>query len=296
MPVILPPDFPAAGLLKAEGYETFLRKDMKPDVTVAFVNLMPNKIETEVDFLRLITPSRYAVDFRPVRMMSHVSRHAPAEHLERFYTGFDEISEEVDGLIITGAPLDDVAFEDVTYWHEITGIMDRMHRGRIPMYNLCWGAFASLYHWWGIDMYRQPAKLSGVYANEITAPDSPIVRGLADGFSVPFSRFVRWRDDEIESNTDTRIVARGPMQGAYIVESLTHPEYYITGHAEYSAQTLHKEYTRDLAKGMNPSVPENYYPDNDPSRSPVSTWAHVGVTIMSNWIEEVVRYKKQREK
>ena len=296
MPAILPPDFPAAELLRAEGHTPITGNDVVADATIAFINLMPNKIDTEVDFLRLINPSTRVINFRPVRMMTHVSQHTSREYLDRFYTSFDEIADIVDGVIITGAPLEDVPFEKVTYWREITEIMDRMHDRYIPMYNICWGAFASMYHWWGIDMHRRPTKLSGVFSNEITDPSSPIIRGVEDGFSVPFSRFVTWNDFEVESNEATRIVARGGRQGAYIVASRTHPEYYITGHAEYSSLTLHKEYVRDRGKGMNPSIPENYYPQDDPSLIPVSTWTETGVSIMSNWIEEVIRYKKLREK
>lgn len=294
MPALLPADFPAAEILRGEGLTTLLLGAAEADATIGFINLMPNKVDTEVDFLRLINASGRNVEFVPIKMVTHKSRHAPAEHLERFYSAFDDVACRLDGVIITGAPLDDVAFEDVTYWREITAIMDWLHERRTPIYNICWGAFAALYHWWGIGMHRRDRKISGVYVNRLTDSQSPLMRGIADGFSVPFSRFVTWLDEEVDANEATVVVARGQEQGPFVVASRTHPEYFITGHPEYSALTLHNEYHRDLGRGMNPSLPENYYPENDPAQAPEATWKPIGEAMMRNWIEEVIEYKQQR--
>lgn len=288
MGIIIDTSLPAAVKLSNKGFRTEPPGSIKPDARLALINLMPIKTDTEYDFLQLIAPSRYMVEIKLVNMASHQSRHADPEHMKRYYTTFDDIAGDIDGVIVTGAPLDHVAFEDVTYWEEMTGIFRYIRNHHIPAFYVCWGAFASLYFWHGIGMHAIDTKISGVFAHHIYNPSSALMKGVTEGFKTPHSRYVVWHQPELSSNSELEIIAGGNEQGPYIVASKLHPEYYVVGHGEYSADTLDKEYRRDLAKGINPHIPTNYYPDDNPSLQPPDTWHDTAVTIMNNWIEDVI--------
>lgn len=285
MPLITDPGLPAAKTLAAEGITLMLR-GAKPDLRLALVNLMPVKPDTELDFMRLIGRSTKRVEVTLVDTASHKSTHTPAEHLARFYTTFDRLDPaRLSGIIITGAPLERVRFEDVDYWSEVTGIMDIARRLGIPVLNICWAAYAAMYYRHGIPMSLLDSKLSGVFRHDILRPEHPLFRGIGTGFYVPHSRFATWRPGEIEAIDELEVLAGSTTTGPYLIGSKRYPEFYITGHGEYAPETLDKEYRRDLGKGINPHIPDNYYPGDDPSQAPCDLWHETAVRLMCNWLD-----------
>lgn len=291
MPVIIDPALPAASLLKAENAVFLAPREKDAELTMAFINLMPVKTDTERDFLRIIAPDRHTVDVKLVSMASHKSRNTSAEHIGRFYTPFDRLPTLPDCVIITGAPLENVRFEDVDYWDEVTGIFETLRRNGIPTLYICWAAYAALYHFYGVAMHLLDTKLSGVYPHHIDRPDSSLLKGVDEPFYIPHSRFATWDFDEIAALSEIAVDASGLPQGPYMLSSLRYPEHYFTGHGEYATQTLDNEYRRDLGKGMNPHIPLNYYPADDPSQQPADKWHETAVRIMSNWLDEAVTHK-----
>lgn len=285
MPLITDPGLPAAKTLAAEGI-TLMPRGAKPDLRLALVNLMPVKPDTELDFMRLIGRSTKRVEVTLVDTASHKSTHTPAEHLARFYTTFDRLDPaRLSGIIITGAPLERVRFEDVDYWSEVTGIMDIARRLGIPVLNICWAAYAAMYYRHGIPMSLLDSKLSGVFRHDILRPEHPLFRGIGTGFYVPHSRFATWRPGEIEAIDELEVLAGSTTTGPYLIGSKRYPEFYITGHGEYAPETLDKEYRRDLGKGINPHIPDNYYPGDDPSQAPCDLWHETAVRLMCNWLD-----------
>lgn len=290
MSVITDSELPSAKALKELWPERILPEGTVPDLMVALINLMPDMQATEADFLRLMVQSETKVKVTLVNMASHTSRHTPKSHTDKFYTHFDRLTTMPDGVIITGAPLENVVFEDVDYWPEITGIFDTLHSKDIPTLHICWAAFAALYHRFGIEMKLLERKLSGVYPHTIHYKQSPLMQDISEPFFIPHSRFAAWDQRQIDEEQSIRTVASGTEQGPYLISSVTHPEHFITGHGEYAANTLDREYCRDLGKGMNPHIPVNYYPDDDPTRPPTDRWHDTALTIMDNWLREVAAY------
>lgn len=294
MPLIIDPQLPAARTLMEEGLV------IKPHghysdrcLRIALVNLMPVKPDTELDFMRLMAQSAYPIELLLVNTASHTSRHTPAEHMARFYRTFHETiqSGPIHGVIITGAPLEFVKFEHVDYWPEITGIFSYLRQHRIPTLYICWAAFAGLYFHHGIPMGILPTKISGVYHHRILSATDPLMHGINDGFTIPHSRFASWNRRHITADPQLRIIAESTDAGVYMAAHETYPEYYITGHGEYAPLTLDSEYRRDLSKGMQPSIPRNYYPDDNPGNPPVDTWHVTATRIMHNWIDTLVADK-----
>ncbi len=286
MALITDTQLPAAVILKNEGLD--VRTPGTPcDRRVALVNLMPLKQDTELDFMRLIAAQPLAVEVVLTDMSSHTCRHTPAEHIERFYIPSQQLDpQQLSGAIITGAPLERVAFGDVDFGSELRALYDRLERARVPMMQVCWAAFARMYWKHGVAMRLTDAKISGIYSHVITSPLSPIMEGVEDGFEIPHSRFAFWRRDDIERLApEVRIVAESAEAGIYMAESDS--DTYILGHGEYAASTLDSEYRRDLGKGMNPHIPCNYYPGDDPAREPADRWSHTARRIMKNWIKNL---------
>lgn len=282
MALVIDPALPAYSALTGSNINSTGSKAAR--IKIAFVNLMPKKEETEIDFLRLMAPSDVIAEIKLVKMTTHRSKNTSAEHINRFYTSFDEaLATGIDGVIITGAPLENVPFESVDYWNEITGIFDIIRLRRIPSLFICWAAFAALYHHHRLPWHIIDRKISGVYPHRILCTDY-LTEGLTDGFLMPHSRYAVWDEEEIKRIPDIRVIAEGDRQGPYLSRSVSFPEYYITGHGEYHALTLDGEYRRDLAKGINPTIPENYYPDNDPDRTPTNRWHEEALLIMDNWL------------
>lgn len=294
MGIIVDSILPAFEALRSEGLPIAATGERLPDATIGLINLMPIKPETEKDFMRLLAPGDGWFDFRLIRMASHrKSKNTSEEHLNRFYTTFEELDRLPDGVIVTGAPLEGVDFEDVDYWQEITAIFNQLREHRIPTLYVCWGAFAVVYHWWGIPMRIIDRKISGVFPSRITKPGSPIIQGIADGFQIPVSRYAVWNDEDISKAEGLDTVAEGDEQGKFLLETDGRPEWFITGHGEYGRLTLNNEYFRDLGRGLNPHIPDNYYPDNDPSATPAETWRHSSDRMATNWLNIVINHKQK---
>ena len=293
MPVNLPNNFPAVDILRKEnifvmGHTRAESQDIRP-LHIAVVNLMPLKIATETDLLRLIsnTPLQVEIDF--IQMKSHTSKNTSDEHMKMFYKDFDDIkTHNYDGLIITGAPVEKVDFEDVDYWEELCEIIDWSRNHVTSTIYICWAAFAGLYHNYGIKKHNIDTKISGVYSHRILDPLNPIFRGFDDEFYVPHSRFTIFRREEIEADERLSIIADSDKAGVYMVMANGGKEFYITGHSEYSPLTLDSEYHRDLDKGMNPTVPENYYVDDDPQKPVIVRWRAHANLLFSNWLNYFV--------
>lgn len=296
MPLYLDSRLPAVCRLTTEGHKIYPLDNAPSDcINIGIINLMPIKPDTEYDLLQLL-----ANDFRPIKpifieMATHKSRHTSAEHLEMFYTTFDKITpEDLNGIIITGAPLEGVRFEDVNYWQEITGIFDIIRQTKTPSLFICWAAFAAMYYWHGISWKILERKISGVFPHRIVTPNCPLLQGIESGFVIPHSRFATWDTSDLNSGCGFRVVADGDEQGAYLIESLNNKEYYISGHGEYSPMTLDNEYHRDIERGMNPHIPDNYYPGNDITKTPIDRWHKTALQMMSNWINLTEQNKNKK--
>jgi len=293
MPVNVPVSLPAVEALKAENIfvideQRASSQDIRP-LRIAILNLMPLKIMTETDLLRLLsnTPLQIELDF--IDTDSHVSKNTPREHIDTFYKKFDSIRDRnYDGLIITGAPVEKVDFESVDYWPELTHIFQWARTHVTSTFYICWAALAGLYYHYGVPKHILDHKISGVFPHRILDPQNPIFRGFDDTFYVPHSRFSEVRREDIERVPDLRIIAESPESGIYIVIARGGREFFVTGHSEYSPYTLDFEYHRDLDKGMNPSVPAHYYTDDDPSKPPVVRWRSHANLLFTNWLNYFV--------
>lgn len=293
MPVRVPVSLPAVEALREENIfvideQRASSQDIRP-LRIAILNLMPMKIMTETDLLRLIsnTPLQVELDF--IDTGSHVSKNTPREHIETFYKKFDEVKHNnYDGLIITGAPVEKVDFETVDYWDELTGIFVWAKAHVTSTLYICWAALAGLYHHYGIPKYVLDKKISGVFKHRIDDELNPIFRGFDDVFYVPHSRFSEVRREDIEKIPELKIIAESDESGIYMVMARGGREFFITGHSEYSPYTLDFEYRRDIEKGMNPSIPANYYIDDNPSNPPIVRWRSHANLLFSNWLNYFV--------
>lgn len=293
MPVNVPISLPAVDALKAENIfvideQRASSQDIRP-LRIAILNLMPLKIMTETDLLRLLsnTPLQIELDF--IDMDSHVSKNTPREHIDMFYKRFDDIRDKnYDGLIITGAPVEKVDFESVDYWSELTGIFRWARTHVTSTLYICWAALAGLYYHYGIPKYVLDRKISGVFPHRILDPQNPIFRGFDDMFYVPHSRFSEVRREDISMVHELRIISESDESGIYIVSARGGREFFITGHSEYSPYTLDFEYRRDLEKGMNPDIPAHYYACDDPCREPVVRWRSHANLLFTNWLNYFV--------
>ncbi len=293
MPVRVPVSLPAVEALREENIfvideQRASSQDIRP-LRIAILNLMPLKIMTETDLLRLIsnTPLQIELDF--IDTDSHVSKNTPREHIETFYKSFNDIkSNNYDGLIITGAPVEKVRFEDVDYWNELTRIFDWAKTHVTSTLYICWAAQAGLYYHYGVPKYVLDKKISGVFKHRIDDELNPIFRGFDDVFYVPHSRFSEVRRVDIEKVPELKIIAESDESGIYMVMARGGREFFITGHSEYSPYTLDYEYRRDVDKGLNPAVPANYYVDDNPDNPPIVRWRSHGNLLFTNWLNYFV--------
>lgn len=293
MPVRVPVSLPAVDALREENIfvideQRASSQDIRP-LRIAILNLMPLKIMTETDLLRLIsnTPLQIELDF--IDMDSHISKNTPREHIETFYKKFEEVKHNnYDGLIITGAPVEKVKFEEVDYWDELTEIFSWAKKHVTSTLYICWAALAGLYYHHGIPKYVLDKKISGVFRHKVNDTHNPIFRGFDDLFYVPHSRYSEVRKEDIEKVLDLKIISESDDSGVYMVMARGGREFFITGHSEYSPYTLDFEYRRDLEKGINPSIPLNYYEDNDPSKSPIVRWRSHANLLFTNWLNYFV--------
>ena len=293
MPIRIPDALPATAALESENIFVMtefraLHQDIRP-LRVLILNLMPTKIATETQIMRKLSNTPLQIEVELLRTRSHEAKHVSAAHLETFYRTFDEVRDEhFDGLIITGAPVEQLDFQDVDYWDELVEIMDWSSTNVHSTLHICWGAQAGLYHHYGIDKHVLPAKLSGVYEHRLVKPSSPLVRGLDDRFFAVHSRYTGVDEDAVRANSGLEIIATSDVAGLYIVKSTDSRRFFVFGHPEYDADTLRLEYERDVAAGINPQVPVNYFPDDDPLRKPLCTWRGQAQLLYTNWLNYYV--------
>jgi len=293
MPVKIPDNLPAAQTLHNENIfvmteQRATTQDIRP-LKIAILNLMPTKIVTETQILRLIGNTPLQVDVVLLHPETHVSKSTPPEHLQTFYRTFSSVKNETfDGLIITGAPVERLSFEDVNYWDELKEIMEWKLHNVTSTLHICWAAQAGLNYHYGVPKYDLGRKLFGVYPHRVTRQHVKLLRGFDDIFYAPHSRYTEVRREDIEKVPELEILAESPEAGVYIVASKDGRQIFVTGHSEYDANTLKLEYERDLAKGMDIAIPENYFPDNDPSQAPLVRWRSHANLLFANWLNYYV--------
>ena len=293
MPIKVQSNLPAIKVLESENIfvmpdDVALRQDIRP-LKIVILNLMPTKITTETQLLRLLGNSPLQVDIELLQMASHTSKNTSPHHLTTFYKTFDEIREMTfDGLIITGAPVEQLPFEEVDYWKELCEIMEWSKHNVYSTFHICWGAQAGLYYHYGIQKYPLPEKLSGVYSHTVLKPFHPLMRGFDDNFVIPHSRYTTVRREDIDRQLALEVLAVSDQAGAAIIVNKSGRQVFITGHAEYDRETLANEYYRDLNKGIEPNVPCHYFPDDDASLTPPMTWRSNATLLYTNWLNYFV--------
>ncbi|WP_372625916.1 homoserine O-succinyltransferase [Arsukibacterium sp.] len=296
MPIKVIDQLPAVEALSAENVFVMTEsraqsQDIRP-LKIAILNLMPNKIATEVQLLRLLANSPLQVDVDLLRIDDHVSKNTPPSHLNCFYRYFSEVQQQkYDGLIITGAPLGLVDYEDVTYWAQFGDILRWADHNVTSTLFLCWAAHAALYQYYGLQREIRGEKLSGVYWQQVTQPLCPLVRGFDDEFLVPHSRYAQVPEQKYQQHEDLHILAEADVTGAYLLQNSSGSRVFVTGHPEYDLTTLDEEYQRDLAGATAtaaPKLPENYYRNNDPLQGPQKLWQSHAFLLFSNWLNYYV--------
>lgn len=289
MPIRIPNDLPAFTTLSKENIFVMdgnraSGQDIRP-LKIGIVNLMPTKIETETQLLRLLSNTPLQVDITLIYTETHIPKNTSLEHMKNFYTTFENVKEEYfDGIFITGAPVEKLDFEEVTYWHEICRIMEWTKSHAFSTVHICWGAFAGLYYHYGLKKRLLSEKMFGVFPHRANAFNHPLMKGFDDIFYVPHSRYTEVRMEDIDKVRELAILAYSDEAGAYIVADRTNRQFFITGHAEYDRDTLKAEYFRDLEKGIDIDIPKHYFPDDNVNRTPPITWrSHAGL-MYSNWL------------
>ena len=293
MPLTLPDRLPAIDLLKQENIFVMdttraTSQDIRP-LRIAILNLMPLKITTETDLVRLLSNSPLQIELSFMKVKSHTSKNTPVEHMQAFYTDFEEMRHHnYDGFIITGAPVEHMNFEEVGYWEEMTEIFDWARHHVTSTLYICWAAQAGLYHYYGIPKYPLDKKMFGIFKHRVSNPELPIFRGFDDEFNIPHSRHTEVRREDIERNPELDILAESDESGVYMVMARGGREIFLTGHSEYSPLTLDTEYKRDLAKGLPIEMPQHYYRNDDPSLPPLVTWRGHANLLFNNWLNYYV--------
>jgi homoserine O-succinyltransferase len=289
MPVRIPETLPARAVLENENIfvieeERARHQDIRP-LQVALLNLMPTKITTETQFLRLLGNSPLQVEVTLLHTATHQSKNVPAEHLIQHYKSIAQVRRQrFDGLIVTGAPVEELPFEEVDYWPELTEVMDWAERNVFASLFICWGAQAALYHYYGVPKYPLKEKMFGVFAHRNLQPHHELLRGFDDEFFAPHSRHTEIRRADVDRAGKLMILAESDRAGVHIIASRDGRKAFVTGHAEYDALTLKDEYDRDVAKGLPIRPPENYFPQDDPARTPVVRWRSHASMFFSNWL------------
>ncbi|WP_010272327.1 homoserine O-acetyltransferase MetA [Paenibacillus senegalensis] len=293
MPIKIPDHLPAKEILSQEnifvmGETQAFHQDIRP-LKIAILNLMPIKETTETQILRLLANTPLQVEFVLLHPKTHVSKNTSSEHLEMFYKTFDDIKEEqFDGMIITGAPVEQFAFEEVTYWQELQTIMDWTRDHVTSTLHICWASQAGLYHHYGIPKYMLGEKLFGVFPHTVNKPNIKLLRGFDEWFYVPQSRHTEVRQEDIEKVDALEVWSTSEEAGVYIAATKDGKQIFVTGHSEYDPLTLKWEYDRDAVKGLNIALPKNYFPDNDPSKPPFTQWRAHANLLFSNWLNYYV--------
>ncbi|MBR2378500.1 MAG: homoserine O-succinyltransferase [Bacteroidaceae bacterium] len=294
MPVKIPASLPAVELLRAENIFVMDEhrantQDIRP-LRIVVLNLMPLKIVTETDLLRLLSNTPLQIELDLIVPSGHVSRNTPQEHLEAFYKEFNDIkSQNYDGMIITGAPVEHLDFEQVDYWNELTEIFDWAHTHVTSTMYICWAGVAALYYRYGIPKYMLDKKRFGVFEHRMLGSErNPLFRGFDDVFYVPHSRHCEIRREDVERIDELSLLSYSQESGVHIVMGRGGREFYIMGHSEYAPNTLDNEYRRDISRGLPIEIPQNYYRDNNPDNEPVVRWRSHGNLLFSNWLNYFV--------
>ncbi|HOV40410.1 MAG TPA: homoserine O-succinyltransferase [Oscillospiraceae bacterium] len=293
MPINISNNLPAYTTLINENIfvmtdEVAIHQDMRP-LEIAILNLMPKKIETETQLLRLLSNTPLQVNIDLVQVASHVSKNTSIEHMLKFYNNFDEIkNKRYDGFIITGAPVEQMEFADVDYWEEICSIFEWTKSHVYSTLHICWGAQAGLYYHYGIPKYPLDKKMFGIFPHKIEKPNHPLLKGFDETFMVPHSRHTEIRREDIEKNPSLEILTSSEQAGIHIVADKTGRQFFITGHSEYDRDTIANEYFRDKDKGLDIDLPVNYFPENNPDKMPLYTWRCHANLMFSNWLNYCV--------
>ena len=300
MPIQIPNNLPAAGILQQENIFVMTQnravsQDIRP-LEIVLLNLMPTKIATETQFSRLLGNTPLQVHLELMHTCTHQSKNTSQEHLLSFYHSFDELKHrKFDGMVITGAPVENLDFEDVDYWQELTQIMEWSKTNVHSTLHICWGAQAGLYHHYGVRKLDLDKKLSGIYRHEVHFRREPLVRGFDDVFYAPHSRYTEMSKEDILANEKLKVLADSDEAGIFLVLAEEGKNIFVLGHPEYDRVTLDKEYKRDVNKGINPEVPVNYYPDNDSNQKPLLLWRAHANTLYTNWVNYYVYQKTPYE-
>ena len=293
MPIRINADLPALEVLESENifvmtHERAAIQDIRP-LKIVLLNLMPTKIETETQLLRLLGNSPLQIDVEFIHMASHRSKNTSASHLNTFYKTFDDIKDErFDGMIITGAPVEKMPFEEVDYWDEMCRVMKWSLTNVYSTLHICWGAQAGLYYHYNINKFPLEEKLSGIYNHTVLNPYHPLMRGFDDNYFAPHSRYTYIKLQDVRKHEELIPLAESDLAGLHIVAQKDGRQFFVTGHAEYDRDTLAKEYFRDVNKGIDPKVPYNYFPNDDSTRTPPFTWRSNAHLLVSNWLNYYV--------
>ena len=293
MPLTLPDKLPAIDLLKKENIFVMNTtrahtQDIRP-LRIAILNLMPIKITTETDFVRILSNTPLQVELEFMKIKSHTSKNAPIEHMQAFYHDFDDMKQgKYDGFIITGAPLEQMEYEEVSYWADLQNVMDWARKNVTSTLYICWAAFAGLYHFYGINKVATKDKVFGVFKHHALDSSLPIFRGFDDEFYVPHSRHITLPREQIANHPDLRIISESEEAGIHAVMARDGREIFITGHSEYAPMTLDTEYRRDLAKNLPIKMPQNYYKDDNIDNEPIVKWRATANLLFSNWLNYYV--------
>ena len=292
MPIKIPSDLPAYDVLKNEGVMVMSpdqaeRQDIRP-LRIALLNLMPKKIQTENQFARLIGATPLQIDLTLIRMSEHRTRNTAAEHMAEFYQPFSEVRDQkYDGVIITGAPIEHMEFNEVTYWGEMREVFEWTQTNVHSTFGVCWGGMAMINHFHGVQKHILAHKAFGCFRHQNLTPASPYLRGFSDDFVVPVSRWTEVRQDEIDTHPTLHTLLGSPEVGPCLIEDPAHRALYIFNHFEYDSDSLKQEYDRDVAQGTPINVPDNYYPEDDPTQKPLNRWRSHAHLLYGNWINEI---------
>jgi len=292
MPITLPATLPAFDVLSREGVMVMsdtaaARQDIRP-LRIGLLNLMPKKIQTETQFARLIGATPLQIEFSLIRMSEHETKNTAAEHMAEFYRPFQDVkSEKFDGLIITGAPIEHLPYEDVTYWDELTEVFDWTQTNVHSTFGVCWGGMAMLWHFHRVQKYMLDAKAFGCFRHRNLAPASAYLRGFSDDVLIPVSRWTELRQTEVDAASSLATLIGSPDVGPCLIEDADHRALMILNHFEYDSFTLKEEYDRDVAASKPINVPCNYYPDDDPAKTPLNRWRSHAHLLYGNWINQI---------
>lgn len=291
MPITIPSTLPAFDVLQSEGVmvmtdDDAARQDIRP-LQIGLLNLMPKKIATETQFARLIGATPLQIDLTLIRMTEHQSKNTSQDHMEAFYTSFQEIKHrKFDGLVITGAPIEHMPFHEVSYWDEMVEVMNWTQTNVLSTFGVCWGGMAMINHFHDVDKHMLDAKAFGCFRHRRVGGGSPYLRGFSDDLVIPVSRWTEVRQDELDK-AGLKTLITSDQSGPCLVQDIAHRALYVFNHFEYDRDTLKLEYDRDVENGTPINVPMNYYPDDDPSKPPMNRWRSHGHLLYGNWINEI---------